>query len=172
MPVGDKEAAVVASVNGDLHRRGYNPPYDPSQKMNGVPIYGYQSPIMFMFHRNVKSCLAGKGYSYVYPETNAYVDQTVVMSLADIYAAISVKTTIGAPAVAAAAEVARAKVGVEPAAPKRAKKKAAKRRRVTTKAKPVKKKAAAKKKGARKKTGSAKKAATGAAKKRKAAKRR
>jgi hypothetical protein len=173
MPVGDKEAAAVACVNADLQRRGFNPPYDPTLKMGGVPIYGYQSATMIMFHRHVKSCLADKGYSYVYSETSAYMDQTLAMSLGDIYAAISVKTTAVAPAVAGPAEAAPAEAETAPApAPKRAAKKAAKRRRTAAKVRPAKKKAAKKKEGANRKATAAKRAATGRAQKRKVAKRR
>jgi hypothetical protein len=172
MPVGDKEAAVVRCVNGQLQRKGYNPPYDTTQKMGGVPVYGYQYGTMIIFHRQVKLCLARNGYSYVYSETNTYIEQTLAMSLADIYAAISVKTTAVAPAVAGPAEAAPAEAEAGHAAPKRAKKKAAKHGRKAAKVRPAKKKAAKKKKGANRKAAPAKRAATGRVQKRKADKRR
>jgi hypothetical protein len=172
MAVGDKEAAVRACVNAALYRRGYKPTYDTSQTMGGVPIYGYSPATMIMFHRQVKECLAGKNYNYVYNETTAYMTQTTAMTLADIYATISVKTTAVVPAVASPAEAAPAEAEVGHAAPKRPKKKAAKKGRTAAKARPAKKKAAKKKKGAKRKVASAKRAAPGRAQKRKAAKRR
>jgi hypothetical protein len=161
MAVGDKEAAVIACVNGALKRRGYNPPYDPSKAMNGNPVYGYQPETMIMFHRNVKACLATKGYIYSYSETLAYMNQTLAMTLAQIYGFIAVNTAASAVAGAAAPPPGalveassadtvaakktavtpdRAKAGAGPAAKKAAKKKVAK------------KKAAPKKKAASKKT--------------------
>ncbi|GAB1716940.1 MAG: hypothetical protein NTAFB05_19820 [Nitrobacter sp.] len=170
MPVGDKEAAVVACVNAALKARGYNPPYDTSQKMNGVPIYGYQPETMIMFHRKVRTCLAAKGYTYTYRETLAYMNQTLVMTLAEIYAAIDVKTT--APAPAGAAEVAFQPVSDGGVAPQRTTKKAAKAPRARAKPGRAGKKAA-KKKAAKKKPASKKKTpGRAAAKKKKAAKRK
>jgi hypothetical protein len=94
MAVGDKEATVIACVNAVLKARGYDPPYDPNGTMNGR--YRYQFETMVLFHRQVKTCLAAKGYAYVYEETQQYINQTLVMTLAQIYATIAVRTTVEA----------------------------------------------------------------------------
>jgi hypothetical protein len=94
MAVGDKEAAVIACVNASLKARGYDPPYDPNGTMSGR--YKYQFETIILFHRQVKACLAAKGYTYNYPETQEYINQTLAMTLAQVYAAIDVKTGIAA----------------------------------------------------------------------------
>jgi hypothetical protein len=158
MPVGDKEATVVACVNAALKARGYNPPYDLSKAMNGNPVYGYQPETMIMFHRRVKTCLAAKGYAYTYTETMAYMNQTLVMTLAQIYAAIDVKTAASAPVTAASAGGALFEASDEGTANKRSAKKAAKPRNAKARAGSAKKETTKKKKKA-KKTVSPKKAA-------------
>jgi hypothetical protein len=162
MPVGDQEATVVVCVNADLKRRGYNPPYDTTQKMDGTP-YGYTSDTIIMFHRQVKTCLAGKGYTYSYNETTDYMNQTVVMTLAAIYAQVDVKTTPSALAPAGPPDAALAGAAAPAPAPRPAKKRAAKPARAKPKPRPGKKKAAKKK--------PAKRAAAARAGKKKAAKR-
>ncbi len=167
MPVGDKDATVVACVNAALKARGYNPPYDLSKAMNGNPVYGYQPGTMIMFHRRVKTCLAAKGYAYTYTETMAYMNQTLVMTLAQIYAAIDVKTTASAPVTAASSGGALFEASDERVANKRAARKAgkphnAKARASSAKretAKKKKRKAASPKKAAPKKSGKKKAAA-------------
>jgi hypothetical protein len=159
MPVGDQEAAVIVCVNASLKRRGYFPPYDTTQKMNGIPVFGYQSETMIMFHRQVKSCLAGKGYSYVYSETTDYMNQTLAMKLAEIYAAIDVKTSPRAHVPAVPLETVSFEAPAGVVAPKRAKKKAAKPARATAKLRPGKKKAVKKKSAAKARTSARKKRA-------------
>jgi hypothetical protein len=90
MAVGDKEAGVRVCVNSALKARGYNPPYDPNQAMNGR--YRYQFETMIAFHRRVKACLATKGYAYGYPESQDYINQTLIMKLGEVYAAIDMRT--------------------------------------------------------------------------------
>jgi hypothetical protein len=90
MAAGDKEAAVRACVNGALKARGYEPPYDPSGTMNGR--YRYRFETMIAFHRRVKACLATKGYAYGYPESQDYMNKTLVLSLASVYATVATQT--------------------------------------------------------------------------------
>ena len=164
MPVGDQEAIVIACVKAVLKSQGRNPPYDTTQKMNGNPVFGYQVETMIMFLRKVKTCLARKGYTYTYNETTDYMNQTLVMTLAEIYAEIDVNTTPSARVPAGPAQTAIIGAPAPAAAPKSAKKKAAKPARAKTKPRLRKKKAAKKK--------PAKKAAAASAAKKKAAKRR
>jgi hypothetical protein len=127
--------------------------------MNGNPVFGYQVETMIMFLRKVKTCLGGKGYTYAYDETTDYMNKTLVMTLAEIYAEIDVNTTPSARAPAGTMAA-----PAPAAAPKPAKKKAAKPARAKAKPRLGKKKAAKKK--------AAKKVARARSGKKKAAKRR
>jgi hypothetical protein len=168
MAVGDKEEAAIACVNAALKARRYDPPYDTSKAMNDSPVYGYQTATMIMFHRKVKTCLAGKGFIYTYDETLAYMNQTLSMTLAQIYPFIAVNTAASALVNAASARGAFAEALDEGVANRRAaKKRAAKPRGAKPKA-GLAKKAAAKKKKAE----SPKKAAPKKSGKRKAAARK
>jgi hypothetical protein len=90
MAAGDIGQAVIECVNAALKARGFDPPYDRTQTMSGQ--FRYQFETIIAFHRLVRACLATKGLAYGYPESIEYMNQTLAMTLRQIYATITTKT--------------------------------------------------------------------------------
>jgi hypothetical protein len=102
--IGDKQADVRACVNQVLITHGAPPPMDPTGTMSGT--YHYAKQNMYSFHRQVKECLQTKHHNYKYDETDDYMQQTVGMTVREIYNTISMKTDVPAGVTAMAPEAA------------------------------------------------------------------
>ena len=95
MPIGDQQEAVEDCVDGVLIAHGAPSPINAMGAMDKT--YHYAATNMYSFHAQVKDGLAAKSYTYTYPITATYMQQTVAMVVLDLYSKISTQTRPAKP---------------------------------------------------------------------------